>query len=216
MLGLLVKDFCLLIGRKQNLLIFIVVCILLAFTSGGAFVTGYMSFLGVLLSLSTISFDEADNGLPFLMTMPVTRRTYAVSKYVTGAICCLIFWLASLLLLVVISIVKGISVELVQFVKDAILFLPMAMVVLSVMVPLQLKFGAEKARLVLILLFGICAALVVMGERLTGTAFPSEQALSSIDALPQVILTYGAFVLAAVSMAISIPVSCRVMMNKKL
>lgn len=216
MFGLLVKDFCLLAARKQNLLIFFVVCILLGFTSEGAFLVGYMSFLGVLLSLSTISFDEADNGLPFLMTLPVTRRTYAISKYVTGAICCLLFWLASLVLLVLISVTRSVVVEPLKLLLDAILFLPMAMVVLSVMVPLQLKFGAERSRLVLILMFGVCAALVVMGERLTGTTAPTQQVFTFMDAIPQGAFSYVAYALAVVSLAISIPISCRVMANKKL
>ena len=34
---------------------------------------------------STISYDDTDHGMAYLMTLPVTRRQYVYSKYVFSA-----------------------------------------------------------------------------------------------------------------------------------
>lgn len=85
MKGLLIKDLYYVFQRKQTLLIFLIVSLILGFTNEGSFLVGYMTLLGTIISLSTISYDNADNGMPFLMTLPISRKEYALSKYVFGA-----------------------------------------------------------------------------------------------------------------------------------
>ena len=38
-----------------------------------------------IFAITTISYDEFDNGLAFLMTLPVTRKQYVAEKYLLGA-----------------------------------------------------------------------------------------------------------------------------------
>ena len=85
MKGLLVKDFLILVKRKQNLLIFFCLAIFLSFTTGGYFILGYLPFLFINLAISTISYDEMDNGYSFLFSLPVSRQKYVLSKYVLMA-----------------------------------------------------------------------------------------------------------------------------------
>ncbi|MCF0261227.1 MAG: ABC-2 transporter permease, partial [Erysipelotrichaceae bacterium] len=84
MKGLLVKDCFLLFQRKQSLLMILAVCIFVGMAVGGEFVISYMTILGAIFALSTISYDDADNGMMFLMTLPISKKQYVLSKYVFG------------------------------------------------------------------------------------------------------------------------------------
>ncbi len=79
--GLMEKDLRILLQRKQVFLIFIVLAVFLCMTQGSVFVVGYLPLISVMLAVGTISYDEFDNGYPFLMTLPITRKTDAAEKY---------------------------------------------------------------------------------------------------------------------------------------
>ena len=82
MRGLLQKDLCLLVQRSRILLVMIGVGILMGFSADGSFVIGYLTMLCAILAISTISYDEFDNGNAFLFTLPISRKSYVVEKYV--------------------------------------------------------------------------------------------------------------------------------------
>ncbi|MCQ2540475.1 MAG: ABC-2 transporter permease, partial [Acetatifactor sp.] len=76
MRGLLEKDLRLLLKRKNYLLLMLVIFVGFSFMMEPSFVVGYVPVLSVLFTISTISDDEFDNGYPFLMTLPVSRKEY--------------------------------------------------------------------------------------------------------------------------------------------
>ena len=63
MKGLLVKDFKLMmLQRNFFLLILVIVIGMMAFTDDVVFPLGFLSFVVSLFTLSTISYDDFDNG----------------------------------------------------------------------------------------------------------------------------------------------------------
>ena len=77
MKGLLVKDLCLMATQKRFFILILGVGALLTF--GGQdiiFVMGYMMMVFGLFSGSTISYDDMNHGMGFLMTLPVSRKQY--------------------------------------------------------------------------------------------------------------------------------------------
>ncbi len=54
-----------------------------------------------LFTLSTISYDEFDNGNAFLFSLPITRAGYVVEKYCFALILALSAWTISTLLVVI-------------------------------------------------------------------------------------------------------------------
>ena len=47
---------------------------------GTSFPIGFLGFVGALFSLSSISYDEFDNGNAFLFSLPITRKDYVLDK----------------------------------------------------------------------------------------------------------------------------------------
>ena len=78
------KDIELLKQNRSFLGLVIVMVIFFVCIRNDAFVIIYLGMMGGFLSISTISYDEADRGMGFLMTLPATRKTYAIEKYILG------------------------------------------------------------------------------------------------------------------------------------
>ena len=107
MKGLLIKDFKLLQGQKNFFITIIAIAGIMAiFMEDASFIIGYMTFVGSLFTLSTISYDEFDNGNAFLFSLPITRKDYILEKYGFGLIVGGISWLFAIIVTVVVEIIR--------------------------------------------------------------------------------------------------------------
>lgn len=159
MKGLLVKDLLLMKVQKKFFFLILAVSIFMALSMKDiSFVAPYMSSLLSIFALTTISYDELDNGYAFLFTLPVSRKTYVLEKYCLTGLLSICSIALSLIITVGIGALRHLppQTDLLQF--AVIQFLAILLLV-SVMLPLQIKFGAEKGRLVLISIIGVLFAL---------------------------------------------------------
>lgn len=108
MKGLLIKDFKLLKGQKNFFMAITAISIIMIIVSPGtSFPIGLLGFVGALFSLSSISYDEFDNGNAFLFSLPITRKDYVLEKYIFGLISGIMFLLlGTVISLVAIGITK--------------------------------------------------------------------------------------------------------------
>ena len=65
---------------------------MLSFAMDSTFVVTYFTMIGSLLVLTTISYDTFDNGMPFLMSLPVSGKTYAQEKFLFSLIGLFVSW----------------------------------------------------------------------------------------------------------------------------
>lgn len=158
MKGLLIKDFKLMKCNKNFFVTIIVLVIGLAVLKQEmSFVIGYMTFLGAMFTLSSISYDEFDNGNAFLFSLPITRSGYVAEKYIFGFIINGAFWLIAIVLTMIVEIMKS-PVMIMDTIVSAILVLLISLTVLAVYLPFYFKFGVEKRRIAL-----MCVILAVFG-----------------------------------------------------
>lgn len=161
MKGLLIKDIKLLANMRSSLVFILLIAVgMAAYMSDASFIVMYLGLIGTSFTSSTVSYDEYDNGYGFLFSLPVTRRDYAVEKYCFGLLMGGGGWLAGTVLSVASAVVKEGAAPLDAFMISLMLF-PAVMIMLSVLLPLHMKFGAEKSRIVMIgaagALFGLFA-----------------------------------------------------------
>lgn len=163
MKGLLIKDLLLLKNQQRFFLLFFLMSAgMLLADFNSVFVINYVTMIFSLFTLSSISYDEFDNGYAFLFTLPITRNQYAAEKYVFGLVTGSFAWIVVTIFAVVMNLVRG-RAGTVELVGTAFLYLFISLLFLSIVVPVQLKFGAEKGRIVLICIIGaIFAAGFVM------------------------------------------------------
>ena len=214
MKGLLIKDFKLLKNQKNFFILVFVMAVFLTITNGAGsspatFVLPYVGFVCSFFVLSTISYDEYDNGNAFLFTLPFDRKIYVAEKYIFGVVT----GGAGLLLILAFILIytdgmtgaeqtgetlftAGVSAALLLF-------------FLAVMIPFQLKFGPEKGRIAMIIVFlGIFAAVYGLAKVVNVGNMDLSGLIQTADAMGPagvalVFLAVSLLVLAA-SMTISI------------
>ena len=76
------------------------------------FAVGFLSLVAALFSLSSISYDELDNGNAFLFSLPVSRGAYAAEKYVFGLILGLAGWILSVLFVLGVNLYRQAELSL--------------------------------------------------------------------------------------------------------
>lgn len=158
MTGLFVKDFYLLKEMKRFVVLVAIMLIVLYVGSDNASaaasaIFGYLMVMLSLMSIVTISYDEMNNGMPFLMSLPVSRKKYVMEKYAMGILMTIAGWCYCLVLISVISIVTGNSVHLNRdFLFQCLIFMEIGFFMLSLSIPVQFQFGGEKGRIVCIVI----------------------------------------------------------------
>ena len=194
MKGLLIKDFKLMQMQKRFFLLILLVGVVITFSSYDvAFTTGFMAFVSSLFSISSISYDEFDNGNAFLFSLPISRRTYAVEKYIFGAIlgCCA--WMLAVILTTLVGFFKGIYPDTEMWLSAAFILAIMFMI-LALMLPFQLKFGGERGRIALIICLVLVSVLGTLAELI------GIDLATILDTMP----TVHAGILAAILLIVSL------------
>lgn len=155
MKALLIKDFNLMKLQKNFFLIILLVAIGMSFyCEDPSFIIGYLTFICSFFTISTISYDEYDNGYAFLFTLPISRKTYVLEKYCFGVLSGSISFIVSTLLCIFISLIRGMNSisDLFQIACFIFIFL---LLMLAITLPIQIKYGSEKGRIALIVSMGI-------------------------------------------------------------
>jgi ABC-type transport system involved in multi-copper enzyme maturation permease subunit len=216
MKGLLEKDLRLMISRKQSILIFIVASLFVAFTMEGSFVVSYLTMLFTVIAISTLSYDEYDNGFAFLMTLPFSRKTYVREKYIFTLLAEITAWIVSVILYYAVNMIKGVRLDLLSEAPVLLMYLPLLFLMACMMLPIQFRFGAEKSRTAYFIVIGGLAVLLFIVFKLIGSGDGSidiiEKALSFLLS-PVGIITVTAVFLILV--AVSYLLSVRIMEKKE-
>lgn len=214
MKGLLIKDYYLLLQQKT--LFFIIVCfaICLGISSDNAvFAMSFIMFIFSLLAGSTISYDEYNHGYTFLFTLPVTRKTYVREKYILSMMTCLCGWIMGCMTILLSSLLYGTIDNTGNILSLSGYLLPVLLLLQCINLPIQLKFGAEKGRIVLFLLIGGVILSATLLLKLPVFYSNVLTILNMVLALPIFPLLVVFFLLIATSL--SYIYSCHIMQNRE-
>lgn len=167
MRGLLIKDIKLMKNNGKSLfLILIFVGATMGIVMKNVYMSvGYAFFIFTMFTVSTISYDEYDNGYPFLFTLPITRKQYVNEKYLF------------VFILVALSFGIGALVGAVQILffesegsyADILMiygaYAAIMLAMNAILIPLKLKFEAEKSRFAIPIVFGGTAIVAVIAVK---------------------------------------------------
>lgn len=216
MKALLIKDFKLMKGQKSFFLILLVMVFAMAiFSQDVSFSLSFPTFILAIFAISSISYDELDNGFSFLFTLPITRKEYVREKYLLGLLLGGGSLLGSGLLNGFILLIKGTG-GIQEIILLSCFLMPVILLVLSVVIPIQLKFGAEKGRLALFLIFGaITLSTIALIQILSLFDINIENTLSSLSQLHLASMISIVIIIAIAISLISVAISQSIMTNKE-
>ena len=161
MKGLLIKDFKLLKGQKQFFTSVLIVMTVFLMTSNNlSFVISYITVMMGMLTLTTISYDEHENGMGYLFTLPVSRKGYVREKYLFGIMTTLPVLAVVSAIAFLVSGIRHIDFSVEEWGGAIMGSMLIVTMMLSLLIPIELKFGAERSRIAMTLVFGGAFAVV--------------------------------------------------------
>ncbi len=214
-----IKDILLLKGQGRTLPVIVGCGILLSVAMQQSTAIVYLGIIISMLTLSTISYDEHENGYTFLFTLPVERRKYVREKYLFSLGCCILAMLAGLIISSVIVLVKAGSVttsgkELLEYFCGAFLAVSF---ILAFSVPVRFRFGSEKSSVIMIIIFGIAAIGALAVTRLKDL-LPMKTvaaAITAVESANDAVVAGVILLFSLVLLLISEQVSERIMIRKE-
>lgn len=216
MKGLLIKDFKLMKGQKNFYMTIVPMAIgITVFLENSAFVIWYMTFIGSLFTLSSISYDEFDNGNAFLFSLPISRKEYVVEKYVFGLIVLGGSWLFTTIFALITEVLKD-HVLTAETLVSALWVLPILLFILAVMLPFHLKFGSEKGRIAILGAFGLIYLIgFIMVKTLEIFNINLISMLNNLSSMSIKMLMITILVLSIIVFLISLNISTVIMGRKE-
>ena len=215
MRGLLEKDLRLLKGQKNFFLIILLITVFLSLNSEDNFAVTYLTFIAGFLTISSFGYDDNGNCMPFLLTLPVSRTLYVKSKYVLGFLLTFIGWAAGMVISMVTALLHKAppTVEAVLF-QLAWVFLWMIM--LSFVLPMLFKFGAEKGRMATLAMMLVFMAIVFVFTKLAETlGMDVDACLEALAGQQIVVLVAGMAAAALIILLISYSISVKIIQKKE-
>ncbi len=216
MKGLLIKDIRMILKNKRTALAFLIVCAVMSFTMDSSFMIGYIGLLLGIMGLGTVNQDEALNGYPFLFSLPVDRKTYVKEKFLFCLGLETLSMLISTGLFAIVCLFRQDPQDLTEGLPVLLAMIPVMAIAISAMITLELKYGTEKSRYMLMLIYGGIAALCVLIVKLPAHLTAGLRAFFlKIVTLPAPVLIAGMLLFCFLIIAILFSVSIRVMEKKE-
>ncbi len=196
MTGLIYKDFLALKGHLSTYVVFFVIygglCIAGVFSP--SVLAGMVVLISIITPMTTVTSDDISRWNRFAVASPACRRGVVAGKYLFTLLMVLLSAVLVAVLLVVLALAGGLGDgSLAEYLLATLACGGIALLLNGVTLPLLLKFGAEKARMVSMALF----LVVFGGTALAGLAVDSGFAFP-VAAIPGLlaILSVGGFVLS--------------------
>lgn len=205
MKGLLIKD-CLLLKNIRKVFLFMILsaCFCSLAMQDKNFIGGYLMVFFGTVCLSSISYDEMDQGNLTIFSFPIERKTYVQEKYVYGLLLLLSALLLSTLFLLSWFSWKSIASNMIMF--------GIGLLFLAVSLPFQLKYGHEKGRLVMLLVLMILAGGLVVIDVVIDMNGSLKQWLETNSLVLDALIYFGFVVFAYI---ISLRISISIMEKKE-
>ena len=214
MKGLLMKDLAFVkLQAKSMILIFVLVIFMLLQGSNFNFVIAYANVLFAMFVVTTINYDYFENGCAFLMTLPISRKTYVNEKYVLAFLTVTCGFVVDIIFMLIAHFLKEGYVFGIDNLIFSLAYALGSLVFIALVLPIELKYGPEKARIAMIVVVAVIYAGVFV---FTGIGpFDLSGVTTQLLSLKKIVLLGIVGVAVAIALGISYLISCGIMEKKE-
>ena len=201
MLGLIKKDFLLIKANLKSMIIIFVIYIMLAF-QGTFDVTFIIPLIGIMLFISTFSYDDFNNWNSYAVTLPNGRKNVVRAKYIASIILTIILAIVSLTIGIGISYTKTNSINLDEIISSLMGTMLSSIIIISLLYPIVFKFGATNGRIILFaVVFGIAGIGALISNFIDMT--PVINMINELDNYALIAIPIISIILLGISYLIS-------------
>lgn len=164
MSGLLLKELQIMKGTWKTYLFLLLFYAVFSFVGNPTFFASMVAVILMMLPLSSVAADEQARWDIYAATLPNGRRAVVRAKYqfsflTLGAA----FVLSCLVSFLVVVLGRASGNEYLDFVVTSLVSVAVGLLANLILYPLLFKYGSQKARIVMGLVFGIVIAAVAIG-----------------------------------------------------
>lgn len=172
MKGLFVKDLKIILCQKNLLLVAIGLAAMLTWTTEDVtFAATYIILLLSMFTLTTISYDNLNGGMLFLLSLPVDRKLYIKEKYIFAFANLVFATIVSLCVSYGFAVLRGLDLVFTDLLSTVMGIAAGMVLMLGITIPLELKFGVEKGRVAMIITIVAIAVIGYGGCQLLTNVF---------------------------------------------
>ncbi len=213
MKGLILKDLYNLKNNGKSIIFVLVVFSFVSFSQNNiGFLIGYTILLGSMLVINTMSYDNIAKWDKYALTMPVTRRDVVFSKYLVSIISSFMGAAIAIALCFAQEVYKN-KLDVMEILVVTGIVLAIDFLFISFILPIVYKFGVEKSRIFILVIFIIPFAIIMVGRSKFAKLKLSPLAIQYMN----IILQYLPIILLLITilvMAVSYSISVKVYGNK--
>ena len=201
MLGLIKKDFLLIKANSKQMVIIFIVYLMLAF-QGTFDATFIVPLIGIMLFISTFSYDDFNNWNSYAVTLPDGRRNVVRAKYIASIILTVILGAVALAISAGISYTKTNSINVDEIMSSLMGTMLSSVIIISLLYPSVFKFGATNGRIILFaVVFGIAGIGALIAQFVDTT--PIINMINRLDNYSLIAIPIISVVLLGISYLIS-------------
>ncbi len=209
MLGLIKKDFLLIKANSKQMVIIFIVYLMLAF-QGTFDATFIVPLIGIMLFISTFSYDDFNNWNSYAVTLPNGRKNVVRAKYIASIILTIILAIVSLTIGIGISYTKTNSINLDEIISSLMGTMLSSVIIISLLYPIVFKFGATNGRIILFaVVFGIAGIGALIAQFVDTT--PIINMINRLDSYSLIAIP----IISAILLGISYLISNKIYQNKE-
>ena len=164
MVGLMKKDFLLIKANIKSMIIIFIVFFIFAF-QGTFDIAFIVPIIGIMLFISTFSYDDFNNWNSYAVTLPDGRKNVVRAKYVASIILAVALGTLCLSISMAISYVRTNNINFDDTLSLLMGTILSSVIIISLLYPIMFKYGATNGRIIMfVMIFGI-AGIGVMLEK---------------------------------------------------
>ena len=182
MAGLILKDILNLKKQAKVYLILVIFYFAIGVVNeNSSMFSSMMTMVAVMIPITAMSYDERSKWDRYALTMPISRASIVVSRYLLGVIFLIIAYVLSILVNMVFSRLYTTENILINIAS-----LSAGITIMSAIFPILFKFGVEKGRILMMLVLFVPIAFVAIASKL-GISMPDEETIKSFIYLSPII-----------------------------
>ncbi len=152
--ALLLKEFYLFRNNSKQLFLMLLLFLIIGITTESTVYFSTISIVFCLQIMTSFSYDQYGNWTSYVLSLPLSRKKYVASKYIFSFYCCLTGGLFCLMAYGIYGLIKESGDWREIFLLAGGIFV-MGILLSAVLIPILLKFGAEKSRIIFYIVFGV-------------------------------------------------------------
>lgn len=159
MLGLIKKDFLMIKANLKATAIIYIIFLIMIFqgTLDSVFI---IPLIGIMLFISTFSYDDFNNWNAFAVALPNGRKNVVKAKYIASLILTVVLSIISIASSTLISYTRNNNIDIFEIISGLMGTLLSCIIIISLLYPIIFKFGSTNGRIILFVVVFAFAGII--------------------------------------------------------